>query len=47
MEEAKRLVRPDPLDPVTEAFTDGGWLTYGLQEVFGVGVIECSPRERG
>ena len=28
------------LDPVTGAFTDGGWLTYGLQEVFGVGVID-------
>jgi Amt family ammonium transporter len=28
------------LDPETLAFTDGGWATYGLQEVFGVGVID-------
>ena len=28
------------LDPATGAFTDGGWLTYGLQGIFGVGVID-------
>jgi Amt family ammonium transporter len=28
------------LDPETLAFTDGGWATFGLQEVFGVGVID-------
>ncbi|MET3768121.1 Amt family ammonium transporter [Marisediminicola sp. UYEF4] len=28
------------LDPETLAFTDGGWITYGMQEVFGVGAID-------
>jgi len=28
------------LDPETLAFTDGGWITYGMQEAFGVGAID-------
>lgn len=28
------------LDPETLAFTDGGWITYGMQEFFGVGAID-------
>ena len=28
------------LDPKTLAFTDGGWITYGMQEFFGVGAID-------
>ncbi len=28
------------LDPETLAFTDGGWITYGMQQVFGVGAID-------
>ena len=28
------------LDPATLAFTDGGWITYGMQEFFGVGAID-------
>jgi Amt family ammonium transporter len=28
------------LDPETLAFTDGGWITYGLQEWLGVGAID-------
>ena len=28
------------LDPETLAFTDGGWATYGLQEAWGLGVID-------
>ena len=28
------------LDPDTLAFTDGGWITYGMQEFFGVGAID-------
>lgn len=28
------------LDPETLAFTDGGWITYGMQTVFGVGAID-------
>ena len=28
------------LDPETLAFTDGGWITYGMQESFGVGAID-------
>lgn len=28
------------LDPTTLAFTDGGWITYGMQQFFGVGAID-------
>ncbi len=28
------------LDPETLAFTNGGWITYGMQEFFGVGAID-------
>jgi Amt family ammonium transporter len=28
------------LDPDTLAFVDGGWITYGMQEAFGVGAID-------
>ncbi|GAA1697625.1 ammonium transporter [Microcella alkalica] len=28
------------LDPETLAFTDGGWITYGMQQTFGVGAID-------
>jgi len=28
------------LDPKTLAFTDGGWITYGMQQFFGVGAID-------
>jgi ammonia channel protein AmtB len=28
------------LDPETLAFTDGGWITYGMQQFFGVGAID-------
>jgi len=35
------------LDPETLAFTDGGWITYGMQEVFGVGAIDFAGGTAG
>jgi len=30
----------DPATPVVETFASGGWLTYGLQQTFGLGAID-------